>query len=66
MDPLPRWRLVEDDKKKAELKSPAKSKSENLEHLKKPSAVAPWIAQTALGFDIARICSIFLSKIRKV
>jgi hypothetical protein len=46
------------EKRKAELKSPAKLKSKILVSLKKPSAVAQWIAQIALGFDIARICFI--------
>jgi len=44
-------------KKNAELKSPAKS--EKLLTLKKPIAVAQWIAQIASGFDIARILFIF-------
>jgi hypothetical protein len=51
-------------KKNAEPNGSAKFKK--LLTLKKPFAVAPWIAQTALGFDIARICFIFLSRLLKV
>jgi len=51
-------------KKNAEPNGPAKSKKSF--SLKKPFAVAQWIAQIALGFDIARICFIFLSKSLKV
>ena len=48
-------------KKNVEPNGSTKLKSEKLSTLEKPSAVAPWIAQTALGFDIARIWFIFLS-----
>jgi len=54
------------EKRNAELKSPAKLKSEILEPLKKPTAIAPGIAQDAWGFVIARIWFIFLSKSLKV
>lgn len=55
-------------KKNAELKSPAKIKSEKLLTLEKPVAVAQWIAQVSQlwGFDIARFLFIFLSNSLKV
>ena len=49
------------EKRNAELKSPAKIKSEKLSTLEKPVAVAQWIAQVSQlrGFDIARFLFIF-------
>ena len=59
-------------KKNAELKSPAKIKSEKLSTLEmpvaKPDTFTQWIAQVSQlwGFDIARLRFIFLSKLLKV
>ena len=55
-------------KKKAELKSPAKLKSEKLITLIEPAAVAQWIAHFALhgGRGIAILWFIFWSKLHKV